>query len=113
MNQIIIRQTVYQDDSFDNFKAAWYQSQLHYLASDLLETGLSPSDITTAVRKAIVACKMAGEDVQKHFQPIYTQRHDGVVQDCKLSKTGYGLVLLNADTSNEVVAKWQLALLNR
>lgn len=86
------------------------RSQMPHLASDLLKQGLTPSDIIEAVKKAIRVAKLAHESVEQHFQFVYTQGSHGLINDCRLSKFGLGLVLLNANLS-EVMARWQTNLL--
>lgn len=98
-------------DSIDSFMNFYYHLQLGFLASDLLEKGLSPEQILDAVLKAIKAAKSSGLEVRQHFMPIFSQRDNEIVNDCKLSRMGYGLVLLNADVELSVVGEWQISVM--
>lgn len=111
VQHLTVKQTIFQDDNYQQFKSNWYGRQMTYLASDLLEMGLTPLEIKEAISKAILVCKKSGGEVVQHFQPLYTHHENGIIRDCKLSKTGYGLVLLNANVNNEFVAQWQMVLL--
>ncbi len=107
-----IYQKVYDlHESLEEFLNAFHQHHMYYLASDLLDKCLSPTDITDAVRRAMLAAKNAGMDVRRHFSPVYTQYDSSIIRDCKLTGLGYALVLLNASPANPAVAKWQLKVL--
>lgn len=112
MNLIIFHEKQDIQESLDNFLDVYYNSQMSYFASDLMEKGLSLIDIKKGVSKAIMASKSAGIDIRKHFQLTYTQRNGALISDCKLSKLGYAMVLLNAPVENPVVARWQVKILN-
>jgi len=43
--------------------------------------------------------------------PVYSELNKTIVKDCKLSKLGYAMVLLNADPEYAVVGQWQLKVL--
>ena len=43
--------------------------------------------------------------------PVFSGLGQGIIQDCKLSHLGYGLVLMNADTSLHVVSEFQIDVL--
>lgn len=111
MKVVVFNQSSAYDNSIDDFVSIAYTSQMKYLASDLLEKGLTAREITTAVRRAMLVAKSAGLNLRLHFAPIYTHTMSGTVRDCKLSKMAYGLVLMNANPQNETVGKWQLKVL--
>jgi len=94
----------------EDFLALLFGQQLTYFASDLLSHGLSPSAVTEAVRKAMLAARAANLNLREHFQLMYTASQDKLIRDCKLSNLGYALVLLNADVKNTTVANWQVKL---
>jgi hypothetical protein len=112
MNLIIFHEKQDIQESLDNFLDLYYNSQMSYFASDLMEKGLSHTDIKKGIGKAMVAAESAGIDLRKHFQLTYTQRNGSLISDCKLSKLGYAMVLLNAPIENPVVARWQVKVLN-
>ncbi|MBT8219830.1 MAG: hypothetical protein KJP00_08395 [Bacteroidia bacterium] len=109
MHELLIYRKKYDPiESIEDFVDMYYASEMQYLASDLLDNGLSPIHIREAVRSAMTACRNAGKEVRRHFSPVYTEQRGTVINDCKLSKTGYGLVLMNADPEVPFVANWQL-----
>ena len=79
----------------------------------LLKDGLTPKAVEDAFIRAIKIARSSGLEVEKHFLPIYSQLDQSIVRDCKLSKLGYALVLLNADPEYIIVAEWQLEVLNK
>ncbi len=98
-------------EPFEAFVQQLYSSQMPHLASDLLEKGVSPGELVKAVRKAVRVAKLAEEPVRKHFQFVYTQSKNGLINDCKLSGFGLGLVLINIEPSTKKLARWQVNLL--
>ena len=100
-------------DSINNFMDLYYGLRLYYFASDLLYDGLSPKQISEAVTKAMNVAKYAKLNLKEHFKPVFSSMNNEVISDCKLSRLGYGLVLMNAETKLSVVGKWQLKVLER
>ena len=100
-------------DSIANFLEFYYSFRLKHLASDFLEQGLSPKQITEAVVKAMSVGKSSGLDVDQHFRPVFTGIEKQVVSDCKLSHLAYGLVLMNADAELPVVGDFQVSVLKQ
>lgn len=98
-------------DSIENFTDFYYSLRMQFLASDLLYQGLSPKQIGDAVVKAISVGKSSGMNIREHFLPIFSSIDKEIISDCKLSRLGYGLVLMNAETKLSVVGKWQLKVL--
>ena len=90
----------------------YYSLNMKYLASDLLKEGLAPLAIEKAFTRALKIARSSGLEVEKHFLPVYSQLNDTIIKDCKLSKLGYAMVLLNADPEYIVIGKWQLKVLN-
>lgn len=95
-----------------NFMDFYYNLQMEHLASDLLSKGLSPKQISDAVTLAVKMANTSGIEIQKHFKLIYSAIHQEIIQDCKLSPLGYGLVLMNANPNLKVVADFQVRVLN-
>ncbi len=111
MNDIILYEPEYESfESIENFLDGFHSAQMPYLASSLLDKGLSPREIVGAVRRAVNACRTAGHDPRRHFYPVYTQYRGQLVRDCKLSTFGYGLVLLNGPENQPIVAEFQTRL---
>lgn len=113
MNDIILYQPEYElHEAIDHFMEEYYSASMKYLASDLLREGLEPSEIVTAVRKAVNVCRTAGLETRQHFYPVYTQYKGAAVKDCKLSPFGYRLVLLNGPENRSVTADFQVELVS-
>jgi len=100
-------------DSIANFLDFYYSFRLKHLASDLLEQGLSPEQITEAVVKAMTVGGSSGLEIDQHFRPVFTGIEKHVVSDCKLSHLACGLVLMNADAGLQVVGNFQLSVLQQ
>lgn len=113
MELLIYNKTINSSDAIDNFMNFYHSINMNYLASDLLDKGLSPQNISDAVAKAIKIATSSGINVRAHFMPVFTGVNQSIISDCKLSKLGYGLVLLNADSKFSVVGKWQLTVLEK
>lgn len=110
--EVILFQTRYDaTESLDQFLEVLFYRGMKYLASDLLEKGLSPEDIQEAVKRAMLVAKTAGLDLRQHFKVIYTQFRGGLMKDCKLSRLGYVMVVLNARADHALAANLQLQLL--
>lgn len=113
MELLIYKKEYDLEDSIDNFMDFYYSINMKYLASDLLDKGLATHQITDAVLKAIKIGKSSGIEIRKHFMPVFSQKGTEIIRDCKLSKLGYGLVLLNASPELLVVGKWQVSVLKK
>ncbi len=100
-------------DTIHNFVDFYYTLNMKYLASDLLVQGLSPSQITDAVTTAIKVANSSGIEAYKHFMPVYSGIKQEIIQDCKLSHLGYGLVLMNANPDLSIVGDFQVGVLKQ
>ena len=111
MELIIYQETYDAEESLDNFLDLFYSSQMKYFASDLLEAGLSPLDIREALKRAMTIGRTSGLEIRQHFAPVYTQSKGQIFKDCKLSKLGYAMILMNARPDKKVVSDWQINVL--
>ncbi|MBT2161616.1 hypothetical protein D9V96_014325 [Zobellia laminariae] len=111
MQVSIYKQENQTADSINNFMDLYYGLRMHFFASDLLYKGLSPKQISSAVAKAMDVAKSSKMNLREHFRPVFSSIADEVISDCKLSRLGYGLVLMNAETKLSIVGKWQLKVL--
>ncbi len=102
-----------ESDAINNFMGFYYSINMKYMASDLLDKGLSPDQIIDAIEIAIKAANSSGIEVKKHFMPVYSGIGRKIIQDCKLSHLGYGLVLMNADLSLPLVGEFQMEVLKQ
>lgn len=109
----ILQKRTYRADSIDYFLDRYYSLNMRYWASDLLEKGLSPKQINEAVIAAIKIANSSGLETRKHFKPMFSGTKEDIIQDCKLSHLGYGLVLLNADNNLSVVGTFQIDILKK
>ena len=111
MKPSIFRRQQFRHQTLDQFVVAIHQRQMKYWASDLLSKGLKPIEIRQAVRRAMSVCKKNGRDIRKHFQLMYTASNQGVsFDDCRMSRLGFRLTVMNANSNNPFVAKFQLKL---
>lgn len=109
---IIIHHNEYDVDiSFENFIDLLYSKEMKYFASDLLQKDFTPQDIQDAIKRAVKVGRTSGMDIRKHFAPVYTQIDGQLVNDCKLSRMGYALVILNARPDLKATSEWQLKVL--
>lgn len=111
MEIVIFQQEKNLEESLGDFRDLYYSRRMKYFASDLLNEGLSLAEIHMAVQKAMATCKTAEMEIRQHFIPVYTQVNGNLLNDCKLSRLGYGLVLLNAETHNPIAARWQIKVM--
>lgn len=110
--EILVYKRIYDPvNSIEDFLDFYYAFRMNYLASDLLKKGLSPVQILEAVSRAMKIGSSAGLELREHFLPLFTEVNHEIIRDCKLSRLGYGLVLLNADPDLSPVGKWQVKLL--
>lgn len=100
-------------DAVQNFMDFYYAINMKHLASDLLEKGLSPEQITAAITKAVKIANSSGVETYKHFMPVFSGIQQQIIQDCKLSDLGYGLVLINAAVNLPVVGEFQVNVLKK
>ena len=100
-------------ESLEAYLDALRSSKMTFLASSLLEEGLSPSDIMEALRRATTACRTAGLQVEDHFKPVYSSYRGSLVRDCKLTRTGYLFMVINAPADSPCAANWQYRLIQK
>ena len=113
MEIIIFEKEYSAADSIAHFMDFYHSLRMKYLASDLLEKGLSPKQINHAVIKAISIGKSSGIIIDQHFRPVFSGIDQEIISDCKLSQLGYGLVLMNADTELPTVGDFQVSVLRK
>ncbi|MEZ7505558.1 hypothetical protein [Flavobacterium sp. Arc2] len=111
MELILFEKGYKVNNNIHNFMNFYYTINMKHLASDLLDKGLSPDQIANAFTAAIKVANASGIQVQKHFKPVYSAITREIIQDCKLSKLGYGLVLMNADSNLSTVGAFQIDVL--
>lgn len=112
MELLIYNQKYDQGDAILNFMDFYYAINMKHLASDLLHKGLTPIQISEAIVMAIKIANSSGIEAHKHFMPVFSGMDNDLIQDCKLSHLGYGLVLMNADVNLAVVGTFQVDVLS-
>ena len=111
---MIIHHTKYEvKTSFDKFLDLLYSKGMQYFASDLLQKGFKPADIQDALERAVIIGRTSGIETRKHFAPLYTQIDGQLFNDCKLSRLGYALVILNARPDLMATSIWQMRVLEK
>jgi hypothetical protein len=113
MELSIYTRSYYEADTILNFMDFYYSINMKYLASDLLDKGLSPKQISEAVTMALKIANSSGIETRKHFLPVLSSMNQDIIQDCKLSHLGYGLVLLNAEAGLSIVGNFQVDVLKK
>ena len=113
MELSIYSRTYTKSNAILNFMDFYHSLNMKYLASDLLDKGLSPKQISEAVVAAIKISNASKIETKTHFMPIFSGIHQAVIEDCKLSHLGYGLVLMNADPNLSVVCEFQIDVLQQ
>ena len=97
--------------SFENFRDLYHCLHMQMLASDLLDEGLSPKQISDAIVRAIDIANSSGINIREHFMPVFTSIGKEIMSDCKLSRLAYGLVLMNGESQLAAVGQWQVKVL--
>jgi DNA-damage-inducible protein D len=110
MNVILLKNTLYSE-SFEEFRDKLFETELNYLASDLVNYGLNSGEIDLAIQRAINICRTAGLTIKQNFKPVYIYKNSEIISDWRLSALARKLVLLNGNTDNPFVARLQLELL--
>ncbi|WNH07777.1 hypothetical protein [Thalassobellus suaedae] len=113
MELLIYARKYDQADAILNFMDFYRILNMKHLASDLLDKGLSPKQISEAVVAAIKIANASRIETNAHFMPVFSGINHSVIEDCKLSHLGYGLVLMNADPNLSVVGEFQVEVLQQ
>ncbi|MDB9720968.1 hypothetical protein OAA67_03730 [Winogradskyella sp.] len=111
MELLIYSQKYEKADAIHNFMDFYHRLNMKHLASDLLDKGMSPMQISEAIIAAIKIAKVSNLETNAHFMPVFSGKDQTIIEDCKLSHLGYGLVLMNADVNLEVVGEFQVGVL--
>lgn len=90
---------------------SWQYYNKKYMASDLLNEGLTPGEISTAIQRAMDACNARGLNLDQHFVPVYTPINGRLYKDYRMSELGLLLTFMNAQPHNPNVASFQLSLI--
>jgi hypothetical protein len=112
MNIIVYKEN-YQAESLFDFEEFIFSAGLNHLASELFMYGLDdPSEMESALKRAMQACRALNIPVKRNFRPVYSYKNGEIIRDWKLSDFGKKLVLLNGDPNNPFVARMQVELIH-
>jgi hypothetical protein len=105
------RNNIYIDD----FLNSLVERNLTLYATDLLELRGCNNlvELGEAIRRATKVCTCMHLPLQENFKVVYRARNGEVVQDWRLSPMAYMLLAINADSSNELIAKLQVELIRK
>lgn len=102
----------FRDKAIGLFIDQVHRNRQCYWASDLVSNGLTSDEICRAIQRALDSCKRSGMDVDLHFQlKHFGSEECSSFNDCKLSRFGYLLTVINANPNNEYVAQFQKQVL--
>jgi hypothetical protein len=97
------------------FEEALNHSTLRYSMRHIVLTGIdSQENMMNALRKSMKICALAGVNSKHHFKQIYVfDAATGVVHaDWLMSKKGFNLMIMQAPSLNEPIARWLWELVN-
>lgn len=99
----------------ENFIDSMADTQLTCYASDLFQQrGCDTlNELSQAIRRATEVCTSMHLPLQENFKVVYRSRNGEVVQDWRLSPMAYLLMVLNANSQNDVVARTQVEMVKR
>lgn len=108
--------SILEDEMLNSLVEAIYDSELIYSSIDLYSLGIeSPNEIDAAVMSAIQTIRRADLSPQQHFKYIYLTdiKSGNILHDWRMSKMGFLLTLLNANTTNSLINQLKIELINR
>lgn len=112
---LITREQTQHYSSFDEFIDSLADQQLVYYASDLLAQHAchTMQELGMAIKRATEVCHTLHLPLRENFKVVFRSSNGEVVQDWRLSPTAYLLLVLNADSHNDIVARAQLEMVRR
>ncbi|WP_347159179.1 hypothetical protein [Pontibacter chitinilyticus] len=111
---VSIEQTV-EHSPIGDFINSLAESQLTYYASDLLnDKGCqSMEELSQAIRRATEVCSSMHLPLRENFKVVFRSSQGEVVQDWRLSPMAYMLMVINADSRNNLIARAQVEMVKR
>ena len=103
----------YAMEGLDHFIDAAFELQLSRVSNDLYAIGLNDEDVQEAVRRAMNTCISLGLPIRRHFKQVYLCGDNMISKSWKLSERAFKLVVINANTTNPNVAKFQTDLITK
>ncbi|MCE3280081.1 MAG: hypothetical protein K0S44_2272 [Bacteroidetes bacterium] len=78
-------------------------------ASELIERlSVTEEDLDAAIERAFKACSSLNISIKQNFKSVFRTCEDHLVTDWRLSPLACYLIVINADPSNEQVARMQI-----
>ncbi|WP_242918846.1 hypothetical protein [Pontibacter liquoris] len=99
----------------DDFIDSMADSKLTFYASDLLsQHGCeSMAELSQAIKRATQVCSSMHLPLRENFKVVFRSRGGEVLQDWRLSPMAYMLMVINADASNDLIARMQVEMVKR
>ena len=99
----------------NNFLDSMAERNLTFYASDLLEKHgcQSREELGQAVKRTTEVCSCMHLPIQENIKTVYRSQNGQAVQDWRLSPMAYMLLVINADSRNQLVAQLQVELIKR
>jgi hypothetical protein len=70
-------------------------------------------ELASAIRRATEVCSSMHMPLQENFKVVFRSSNGEVLQDWRLSPLAYMLMILNADSHNDLVARTQVEVAKR
>ena len=103
----------YYAELMDEVEERLAERALHHYASELLAKAIRDQDeLEQALQKAMTALCAAHLPCRQHMKKVFISYGHDIKNDWLLSDLAMRLILMNADTSNPVVARLQVELLS-
>lgn len=109
----MVRYSYTEEDLFESFAEAIYDSELKYCCNDLYKTGIDDeADMSMAILKSMQVLGHAGLLPRHHFKHIFvTNINEGnIYSDWRMSKMAFLLVLMHANGNNPLLNKWKIEM---
>lgn len=99
----------------DDFVDSLADSKLTFYASDMLSRKgcESMEELRQALKRATEVCTSMHLPLRENFKVVFRSRAGEVVQDWRLSPLAYLLMVINADSHNDLVAHMQVEMVKR
>ncbi len=106
---------LHQSNLINSFLDSLAERNLKYYASDLLEKHgcKNHEELDQAVKRATEVCSCMHLPLNENIKAVYRSQNGQVVQDWRMSPMAYMLLVINADSRNQLVAQMQVELVKR
>jgi len=99
----------------DDFVNSMADSKLTFYASELLSCKgcQDMEELRQALKRATEVCTSMHMPLRENFKVVFRSKGGEVVQDWRLSPFAYLLMVINADSHNDLVAHMQVEMVKR